>query len=629
MGVYWQMFDGTLHPGLEVALARFDFNETDVAKALASGDLASPAKFANSWYFRIRISGTGYSYRPSLDEYVYRPIEVYINPDFLDRVRGLPVIWLHPKDMTLDTGEFRRRMVGTVVVPYIGDEDGANPDSKEVWGVARIIDMEAAEEMREKRLSTSPAVDFGDDAVTLEKVKLDDGRHLLLEGNPKHLDHVAICRAGVWDKMGPPSGIDNGKRVDDAGVAGTVKEVKAMADEDRKEEKMEDDKRDDRKRDDEEHPGAGKTAEPDDDLKDLAKKIADGMDSIHKRMDSMEEKMKEDKRDDRKRDDESAETEMRQAAELDKLASEEEAEAAKMEEKKGDKKRDDRKRDDTAKHRMMRRDDESAEEHSDRVHEAACEADASRFKRRDDESEEEHSKRVDAMFKRHAGVRRDSDMDEEHHENEIKDDKKRDDRKGMTRDSSTRRDNRRDDETAEEKFKEEEKEETARGDSSAFVPRSEFDRMAADLRALQSKVGPRAAADEAALANLQSRADSVYSAFGERAPAPLLGETETAYSIRLARGMQQHSTTWKNEDLGRLASHSPTAYASAVSTIYADAIEASARQASSDGGVLIPISRRLPTGHNVIEYQGDPAAWMSTFGAQYGVGKLRDPRRAH
>lgn len=188
-----------LHPGARVSLARVHMDELGVARAIAAGDLVSPQHYENVWLFALRITGTGTAYRQKLEEYVYRRPENYLTPEFLARCNGLPVIWEHPDAGRLDTKEFVDRIIGTILLPYIqGDE---------VWGVAKIYDNDAAQRMASKQLSTSPAVVFrqtdGNVHATLE-----DGRSLLVEGKPSLLDHLAICEEGVWDKGGPPAGVD-------------------------------------------------------------------------------------------------------------------------------------------------------------------------------------------------------------------------------------------------------------------------------------------------------------------------------------------------------------------------------------------------------------------------------------
>ena len=188
-----------LHPGARVSLARLSMDELGVARAIMAGDLVSPQQYENVWLFALRITGTGTAYRQKLEEYVYRRPENYLTPDFLARCNGLPVIWEHPEGGRLDAKEFVDRVIGTILLPYIqGDE---------VWGIAKIYDDDAAQRMASKQLSTSPAVVFRQTDGNVH-AKLEDGRSLLVEGKPSLLDHLAICEEGVWDKGGPPAGVD-------------------------------------------------------------------------------------------------------------------------------------------------------------------------------------------------------------------------------------------------------------------------------------------------------------------------------------------------------------------------------------------------------------------------------------
>jgi len=189
-----------LHPGLAIVLARFKMNELDIARAIADGALVSPQRYENILLCAMRITGTGVAFRKQLDEFVYRDPKRYLNDEFLARCNGLPVIVEHPKQSSLDSKEFQDRVVGTILLPYLRDQD--------VWGVAKIYDDAAAEMLETYVLSTSPAVVFRDQSVNRTK-KLPDGSTLLVEGDPSLLDHLAICEVGVWDKGGEPSGVDS------------------------------------------------------------------------------------------------------------------------------------------------------------------------------------------------------------------------------------------------------------------------------------------------------------------------------------------------------------------------------------------------------------------------------------
>lgn len=186
-----------LHPGVEVAIKKFGWNELDVARAIKDGILPSPQQYENMWLFALRITGTGAAYRRKHDEFVLRKPENYLTEDFLSRCNGLPVIVEHPAKAKLDSREYIDRNIGSIMLAYIAGD--------EVWGIARIYDAEAAEMMSQHQLSTSPSVVLRPGKNL--RLGLNNGKTLLVEGDPKLLDHVAICTVGVWDKGEDPSGV--------------------------------------------------------------------------------------------------------------------------------------------------------------------------------------------------------------------------------------------------------------------------------------------------------------------------------------------------------------------------------------------------------------------------------------
>lgn len=595
------MADIKLHPGAEIALKRAEMDESEVARAIASGELTSPQKYNNGYLFNLRITGTGLAYRSALKEHVWRDPSLYLNQNFIDRCQGLPVIIEHPKTMMLDGKEFLNRIIGMIVYPYL------KPEDKEVWGIARILDPSAARYMREHQLSTSPAVVFRNQTMN-DREQLTNGKHLLIEGKPSLIDHLAICEEGVWDKGGPPTGVDlSGK-----GVSMTEEETKAKEEAERKE-------REDKARRD---------ADPGEKLD----KLLTGLDSLRDDMSSMKGRMdaiEADKRDDG--DDTDAATEERQAAELHRLAEEEEEEAAEAEEATEDDSRHDaaKKRFDAAKKRFdrahkrldaahKRLDDDGRMRHDaarKRFDDAgSCLEDAMK-KHRDDGEEEEmpaevdrkageadsaYSQRMDDLAKRHDSASRLMKRDDEsiaaHCDRVARD---------------TRRDRaRRDAEEAVEKTKEEA--EAARADAAAARAESAETRRL--LEEMRGTMNDRPDAEEAHFADAQARADTVYMALGDHAPRAMRGETLIGYRARLARGIQKHSGAWKDEDLAKLARHSPSAFEAAEMAVYADAQTASRQPLALEGGsALRKIIRHREGGGEIYEWAGDPLSWMSDF----------------
>lgn len=188
-----------LHAGVAVSLHKLKgMNELELAEAIRDGELVSPQHIEHVCLLDMRISGTGFSYRPKLNEWVYRRDTIYLTPEFLQRCNGLPIIMEHPDTQILNSDEFAKRIVGTMFLPYI---KGA-----EVWGVAKIYDRDAINMISNDQLSTSPSVIFRDTKVNYN-IEMDGGTTLLVEGNPSFVDHLAICEKGVWDKGGDASGI--------------------------------------------------------------------------------------------------------------------------------------------------------------------------------------------------------------------------------------------------------------------------------------------------------------------------------------------------------------------------------------------------------------------------------------
>ena len=137
----------------------------------------------------------------------------------------------------------------------------------------------------------------------------------------------------------------------------------------------------------------------------------------------------------------------------------------------------------------------------------------------------------------------------------------------------------------------------------------------ATLRAEIAALNRRAPAmlsdmDRERFAVIQEQADPAFQAFGDRAPAPLDGETPTQYKRRLGAKLQSNSPKWATS---RLSAVSDDAMLDTILTeVYSDSIAAARRGADVMPGQLREITRQVG-GHIINEFVGEPVSWMSDF----------------
>lgn len=153
-----------------------------------------------------------------------------------------------------------------------------------------------------------------------------------------------------------------------------------------------------------------------------------------------------------------------------------------------------------------------------------------------------------------------------------------------------------------------EEEERKKSDAERVRKDSE---LTSRLEQLEART-PRDVSDEdrAAYSTAQARADSVYQAFGKRAPSPLLGENLSAYRKRLVSSLKTYSDDWKDVDLNVIADDA--LFSKVERNVYADAMSAANNPHFVPEGTLMPIERQSG-GHTFIEYKGEPRAWMDNL----------------
>jgi 8-oxo-dGTP pyrophosphatase MutT (NUDIX family) len=122
--------------------------------------------------------------------------------------------------------------------------------------------------------------------------------------------------------------------------------------------------------------------------------------------------------------------------------------------------------------------------------------------------------------------------------------------------------------------------------------------------------------DRSKLLQAQARFDSVETAFGRQARAPLLGETLHAYRLDNLRALQKHSPAWKDKDIGIMAVND-SILDEVEKQILADAILAARNPTDIPKGQLV--GRERKDGAIIItEYYGETAAWMRPLAGPVG-----------
>ena len=556
-----------LHPGCAIALQRLTMDELGVARMIMAGELTSPQKYENVWLFDIRITGTGVAYRNSLDEFAVRPPEEYLNPEFLARCNGLPVIWKHPDRATLNSEEFANRIVGTVFLPYIGD--GVRHPADDVWAIAKIHDAEAARRMQAEQLSTSPGVVLKKEDIK-NKMETPDGSTVLFEGKPHLLDHVAICEVGVWDKGNAPTGVvreGTEAMTDAARVDAEVKEEERKAD------------------------AEAVTVD----------KLLKCVDDMSRRMDAFEKEEKE-REDARRKDGQTEGPDFR--SNVSKLDDDD----RRSDRRKDDD--DDDRRSDARRHDRRRDDDDrrSDDRRKDGDLEIKHRGDDDDDRRKDSRRKDEDGMEGEARHGRGDARRKDEDGEMEARRDRPR---RKDDDDDRRRDSRRRKDD------------DDDRRSDARSDS-VTVSRSFLESLQRDVDVLKSRQSkPLSDADWHEMHAIQARADSVYGAFGanSRAPRPMDGETPPNYRRRLMEGLKKHSPMWKDIDL--YVAINDSALGNVETAIYNDAMQM-ARNPVLEEGELRPHKRVLESGHTSVEFYGKPSSWINHFaGNRRVIGGIR------
>jgi 8-oxo-dGTP pyrophosphatase MutT (NUDIX family) len=144
---------------------------------------------------------------------------------------------------------------------------------------------------------------------------------------------------------------------------------------------------------------------------------------------------------------------------------------------------------------------------------------------------------------------------------------------------------------------------------SALSGVDEVRRRIADVE----KAMPRAVtdADHRALVDAQARADTIFQAFGDHAPRPLVGEDVEGYERRITGKLKGHSKKWKEINLHAIADAGT--FSIIRDEVYADAMATAESPADVPTGQLREVVRPDVTGRRISTFHGEPRSWMGAF----------------
>src|ERR1700731_1622319 len=169
-------------------------NELTIARRIADGTLPSPQQFGNSWFWLIRVSGTGVAWRQAVGEFCLREKLIWLADEMVARAVGLPVLIDHPIDGMLTSTEFASRCVGITTFAFVRGDD--------LMAIARILDAGANALLATGEIDdTSPACVF--ERGSGQRIDV-DGKLLFIEPDPVLLDHICLTARGVWRRDGSP-----------------------------------------------------------------------------------------------------------------------------------------------------------------------------------------------------------------------------------------------------------------------------------------------------------------------------------------------------------------------------------------------------------------------------------------
>jgi hypothetical protein len=163
------------------------WTERDIILSIADGTLHGVTEYGGTWFAALKLSPVGVRWNPDGPYFEYRDKAVWLSPDMMARVIGLPLLAGMP-DGEIDSAEFTRRIVGMVAHAFAADDA--------LMSVCRICNDSALRAIQSGKFETRLTATFdSDDAAGID---INEGR-LICEPKPRYISHISLVPEGAFE----------------------------------------------------------------------------------------------------------------------------------------------------------------------------------------------------------------------------------------------------------------------------------------------------------------------------------------------------------------------------------------------------------------------------------------------
>lgn len=177
-------------------LENLKMDESDIITQYLAGNLKGIFVDVNCYYMPIRITGTGVTTREFImgegfvgEFKIDRLKHIFMTDRFIEQCGRIPVLLDHPDYdnsslLSFNSPKSLKHIIGNTIKAYKkGDE---------IWGIAKLFDLNLLPMIGKTIFSTSPAV-----TSNMPPREVDN----LCEESPIEINHIAFVKKGYWDRV--------------------------------------------------------------------------------------------------------------------------------------------------------------------------------------------------------------------------------------------------------------------------------------------------------------------------------------------------------------------------------------------------------------------------------------------